>query len=95
MHDSEWRHLIVDRDTAKVTMVVDEAKGSVSGGTIASMFGLFSEAPDVQRAISDPYCLDPPNSRYAYPGSRLLVFRRNPWTSRFDPDTLSMDRHIN
>lgn len=45
-------------------MVVDGAKGSASGGTIASLFGLFDEPRDVRRAIADPYCLDPPDSRY-------------------------------
>lgn len=59
---AEYIRSTLDRETASVTMLVDEFKGAASGGTIASVFGLFNEPPDVQRSIVDPYCLDPPHS---------------------------------
>ena len=54
-------------------MLVDEFKGAASGGTIASVFGLFNEPPDVQRSIVDPYCLDPPHSTCAVSGIMELL----------------------
>ncbi|KAK9829269.1 hypothetical protein WJX72_004892 [[Myrmecia] bisecta] len=49
---------------ASVTTLVGPAKGTFSGGTLASLFGAFFEEPaEDRKAVADPYCLDPPNSR--------------------------------
>lgn len=71
LHFTSWSSSIQlsgRRETASVTMLVDGAKGAASGGTIASVFGLFNEPRDVQRSIVDPYCLDPPDSTCAVSG---------------------------
>jgi short subunit dehydrogenase-like uncharacterized protein len=47
---------------ARVDAFFGESSGGASGGTIASMLGLFEEArrdPGVRRLLADPYALDP------------------------------------
>ena len=43
-------------------MVVMDARGGVSGGTVASGFGAFDD-PTARRVAADPYCLNPPDGR--------------------------------
>ncbi len=71
--------LCIRRETASVTVVFADAKGGVSGGTVASGFGAFDD-PNARRVASDPYCLNPAGSWRAsavlIPFARPVVFLR-------------------
>jgi short subunit dehydrogenase-like uncharacterized protein len=50
----------------EIKLLVESAKGGVSGGTIASILNLFEEArrdPRVARILADPYSLNPADKR--------------------------------
>ena len=59
-----------------IAMYVKAAKGSFSGGTIASMANIIEEAQrdrSVARILADPYALNPPNDRQG-PDGRYVMF---------------------
>ncbi|MEJ7729961.1 MAG: saccharopine dehydrogenase NADP-binding domain-containing protein [Polyangiaceae bacterium] len=66
-----------------------ENKGSMSGGTVASMLALLDEARRdraVRRVLGDPYALDPPGGRRGPDGSDQHGVRHDPdvgWTGPF------------
>lgn len=52
------------RDTKQVESLFNNMKGPLSGGTIASLFGaLLDNHGEDSKAVTDPYGLDPPDSR--------------------------------
>ncbi|KAL3150904.1 hypothetical protein ABBQ32_000654 [Trebouxia sp. C0010 RCD-2024] len=54
----------LNRRCKKVTHLFGDSKGAASSATILSLFGAyFQEDSKERRQSSDPYCLDPPDSR--------------------------------
>ena len=73
-----------DEDLAWVKIFTGRTKGAVSGGTVASAFGLAKAARadrEVRKVLLDPHGLDPVRP----PRSREL-FEQDQRTVRFDPD---------
>ena len=65
-----------------MTMVFSDAKGGVSGGTVASGFGAFDD-PDARRVAADPYCLNPPGAwRAPVSPTRRSLRRSEPGQTR-------------
>ena len=57
------------------------AKGSVSGGTVASIEGVLAEArrdPEVRKLLQDPYGLNPEGERSGPDGADLMVPSQDP-----------------
>ena len=51
------------RSPAKsVDMQFIDGDGGVGGGTIVSLLGVFESPMSELKAVSDPYCLNPPGS---------------------------------
>lgn len=65
----------------EVKLFAGESKGSMSGGTIASMLNVLDEARrdrDVRRVIADPYALNPEGERRGPDGPDPMRVRRDP-----------------
>jgi len=65
------------RQCARIDLLVNEAKGGFSGGSIQSVFAQEAASEDAIRACKDPYCLCPrPVRAWAWERSRDVPGRR-------------------
>jgi short subunit dehydrogenase-like uncharacterized protein len=69
------------RPLDEVRLVLTEARGGASGGTIASLLGVVDEArkdPRVRRLLREPYALNPEGERSGPDAPDLMGVRREP-----------------
>ncbi|MBW2523018.1 MAG: saccharopine dehydrogenase NADP-binding domain-containing protein [Deltaproteobacteria bacterium] len=74
----------------EIRFYAGEAKGGPSGGTIASVLGVFEQmrrSTEVRRILGDPYALNPPGERQGPDGPDDMAVRFDPvlgtWTGAF------------
>lgn len=60
-----------------------KGSGGVGGGTIASLLGVFDSPKEELKAIGDPYCLNPPDSKRGPDQPDSLGFHYSDATSRY------------